>query len=135
MALNVVHLRWNDVDPEQYEELCRALPDGAQRPDGCLSRQRRRQGTAVLATEVWIDEQQASAFLTALPELLGPAGLGDPQRAVFAVADCFAAGYGVYPARTRTATTAPVLPTPRESDEVSLLSASATSAPVAEEAL
>lgn len=125
MSIIVVHLRWNDVDTEQYEQLCRALPDGAQRPEGCLLRQRRRQGTAVLATEVWIDEQHARAFMTELPELLGPAGLGDAQRAVFAVPSCFAAGYGVHPARTRRATATPVVPTPRVSEGAPLPSASA----------
>ena len=118
MSLIVVHLRWDDVDPAQFQHLCRILPDGPQRQAGCLHRRRQRHGDAVLSTEVWIDEQHAHAFLSALPELLRPAGLRDPQRAVFAVPDCFAAGYGVVPARTRTATAAGhVVPTPRVPDE------------------
>lgn len=117
MSLIVVHLRWDEVGPEQYAQLCRALPDGPQRPAGCLHRRRRRQGRAVLATEVWIDEQQAGDLLASLPELLGPAGLGEPQHVAFAVPDCFAAGYGVFPARGRPGTTAgPVVPTPRVGD-------------------
>lgn len=130
MSLIVVHLRWDDVEPEQYEHLCRALPDGEQRPAGCLLRRRQRQGSAVLATEVWIDEPQASAFLASLPGLLGPAGLRDPMHAVFAVPDCFAAGYGVFPARMRTATAAgAVVPTPRVSEESRVPSASADREP------
>ncbi len=126
MSLIVVHLRWDDVDPGQYEHLCRTLPDGEQRPAGCLLRRRQRQGSAVLATEVWIDEPQASAFLAALPELLGPAGLREPMRAVFAVPDAFAAGYGVFPARMRTApAAAAVVPTPRVSEEAQVPSPSA----------
>jgi hypothetical protein len=121
-----VHLRWNDVGPEQYEELCRALPDGAQRPAGCLLRQRRWQGRAVLATEVWIDERHADRFLTGLPDLLGPAGMGQPQSAIFAVPACFAVGYGVSPAQMReSAAEALVVPTPRTPQEAPLPSVSA----------
>lgn len=118
MSLIIVHLRWDDVGPERYARLVRDLPDGDQRPDGCLLRRHRLQGRAVLATEVWIDEQHAGAFLDGLPELLGASGMGEPQRVVFAVPDCFAAGYGVYPARARrTTTAAPVIPAARTSEE------------------
>jgi len=111
MSLIVVHLRWDGVDPERYEQLCRALPDGPALPDGCHLRQRRRQGSAVLATEVWADEWHADLFMAGLADLLGPIGLGEPQTVAFAVPDCFAVGYGV---RMRPpAAAAPVIPRPR----------------------
>jgi hypothetical protein len=115
MSLVVVHLRWDGVDPEQYEQLRRALPEGPGSPPGCLSRQRRRQGAAVLGTEVWGDEWQAELFVAGLTELLAPAGLGRPQVVAFAVPDCFGVGYGVPPARVRppTSAPAPVIPSPR----------------------
>ena len=131
MSLIVVHLRWDDVDAGQYEELCRVLPEGPQLPAGCLQGRHQRHGSAVSATEVWIDEQRAGAFLSTLPELSRRAGLRDPQRAAFAVPDFFAVGYGVVPARARTSTAPePVLPTPRVPDEAPLPSASADHASV-----
>ena len=124
MSLIVVHLRWDDVDPGQYEHLCRTVLDGPDRPAGRLHRRHERHGGVVLATEVWIDEERAGAHLAGLPELLGAAGLGEPQSAAFALPDCFAAGYGVFPARMRTATAAePLVPAPRVSDEARLPSA------------
>jgi hypothetical protein len=116
LSLIVVHLRWDDVGPEQYEELCRALPDGARRPAGCLARHRRREGRAVLATDVWSDGGSADRFLTGLPGLLGPAGMGEPQSVCFAVPAVFAVGYGVSPAQLRAAA-APAVPTPRMPEE------------------
>jgi hypothetical protein len=114
MSLIVVHLRWDGVDPEQYEQLCGALPDGSGLPPGCLSRQRRRQGRAVFGTEVWADELDAELFLAGLAELLAPTGLGPPQIAAFAVPDCFGVSYGRPPAGTRPPTSvAPVIPHPR----------------------
>jgi hypothetical protein len=114
VALIVVHLRWDDVDPEQHEELCRLLPDGAGRPADCLSRQRRRQGRAVFGTEVWADELHADLFLAGLGDLLAPIGLGQPQVVAFAVPDCFAVGYGVPLLRMGPpAAAAPLIPRPR----------------------
>jgi hypothetical protein len=114
VALIVVHLRWDDVDTGQHDELCRLLPDGAGRSPDCLSRQRRRQGRAVLGTEVWADELSADLFLAGLADLLAPVGLGPPQVVAFAVPDCFAVGYGVPLSRMAPATgPAPVIPRPR----------------------
>jgi hypothetical protein len=130
LSFIVVHLRWNDVGQEQYEELCRALPDGAQRPAGCLHRQRRRQGGAVLATEVWIDGDHADRFLTGLPGLLGAAGMGQPQTVSFAVPAPFAVGYGVSPAQMRELTAAaPAVPTPRTPEETPASSVLAGASP------
>ena len=132
MSLIVVHLRWDDVDAGQYEQLCRILSEGPQQPAGRLHGRHQRHGSAVSATEVWIDEQRAGAFLSTLHEILGRAGLRDPQRAVFAVPDFFAVGYGVVPARARTSTAPePVLPTPRVPDEAPLPTASADHTSVA----
>ncbi len=119
VSLIVMHLRRNDVDPEQYEQICRALPDGEARPAGCLSRRRRRQGHAVVATEVWRNGKEADRFLAGLSDALGPAAVGKPQLAFFAVPDAFAAGYGPSSVRTsspvsRPAHGSPELPVPRE---------------------
>lgn len=114
MSLVVVHLRWDDVDTEQHDGLCRLFPDGAGRSPDCLSRQRRRQGRAVLGTEVWADELSADLFLAGLADLLAPIGLGQPQVVAFAIPDCFAVGYGVPLGRTDQETaTPPVIPRPR----------------------
>lgn len=118
MSLIVLHLRWDDVPPERYDALCRALPEGTQRADGCLLRRRRRQGRAVLGTEVWVDDGSAGQFLARLPDLLGPVALGEPQCVVFALPDCFAAGYGVSPSRAHRSTAGTAtIPAPRVADE------------------
>lgn len=130
MSLVIVHLRWNDVGPEQYEQICRALPDGAARPAGCLSCQRRREGHAVLATAVWRNAQEADRFLAGLSDALAPAAVGKPQMAVFAVPDAFAAGYGPSSVRTpvgRPAHRAAELPVPREPATAPLSPAAASS--------
>ena len=130
LSFIVVHLRWDDVGEEQYEQLCRALPDGAQRPAGCLLRQRRRQGRAVLATEVWIDGGHADRFLTGLPDLLGAAVMGQPHTVSFAVPACFAVGYGVTPAQMReSAAAAPAIPSPRTPETVPVSSVTAGASP------
>ncbi len=127
MSLIVVHLRWDDVSPGQYEHLCRVLPERPPEPAGCLHLPRHRQGSAVLSTEVSIDEPQTSAFLSTLPELLGSAGLRDPQCAVLAAPHSFAVGYGVVPGRAHTSTPAePALPTPRVPAEAPPTTASAS---------
>ncbi len=120
MSLVVMHLRWNDVGPEQYEQNCRALPDGGARPAGCLSRRRGRHGSAVLATDVWRGEQEANSFLARLAAELPPAAVGEPQMAIFTIPEIFATGYGPSSVRTsspvREAAAAPgtaVVPDPR----------------------
>lgn len=93
MSLITVHLRWNDVGPEQYEQIRRAAPERGQLPPGCLSRQVRRQGCAVLATEVW-DSTEAVTGMDHLTEAVRDAGVEEPpQTAMFAVPGIFAAGY------------------------------------------
>jgi len=73
----------------------------------------------VLATEVWSDGGSADRFLTGLADLLGPAGMGEPQTACFAVPAVFAVGYGVSPAQLRAAAAAaPGIPTPRAPEDV-----------------
>ena len=115
MSLIVAHQRWDDVDQEQYDALCRALPESEQRPGGCLLSRRRRQGRTVMATLVWADDRSAGEFLTGA--IGQPAGLPEPHRAVFAVPDCFAAGYGIYPSRRASTGGAPAVPAPRVPDE------------------
>ena len=115
MSLIVAHLRWDGVDQEQYEALCRALPEGGQRPGGCLLNRRRRQGQTVMATLVWADDRSAGEFLTG--RVGRPAGLPEPHRAVFALPDCFAAGYGISPSRRASTGEAPAVPAPRVPEE------------------
>jgi hypothetical protein len=88
MSVVVVHLRW-DIDPDRSEEVVRDLADGVL-PAGCWSRQPRRQGGAVLATEVWRSEEEARDHLR------GPAApaLGRPTHtAMFAIPDMFACSW------------------------------------------
>ena len=115
MSLIVAHLRWDGVDQEQYDSLCRALPQSEQRPGGCLLSRRRRQGQTVMATLVWADDRSAGEFLTG--RIGEPAGLPEPHRAVFALPDCFAAGYGIPPSRRAPTGPAPSVPAPRVPDE------------------
>src|SRR4051794_8015094 len=56
MSLVTVHLRWNDIGPEQYDRVVRAVSEAGRPPAGCLSTQLRRTGTALMATEVWDSE-------------------------------------------------------------------------------
>ena len=93
MSLVTVHLRWNDVGQEQYEKAISAGRQGGGLPAGCLSRQVRHQGSALLATEVW-DSQVAGNRFDGLVRVLREAGVEErPQSAMFAVPQIFATAY------------------------------------------
>jgi hypothetical protein len=113
MALVVVHMRWNGVAGEQHEEVRRAAPAGGPLPAGCLSRRLTRQGSALLATEVWEDAGPGDR-MTALPEVVSLAGVaGVPQTAIFEVPGPYAGVYrrqAAAPAARSAA--APALPRP-----------------------
>ncbi|MGY1731121.1 hypothetical protein ACI798_06320 [Geodermatophilus sp. SYSU D01045] len=116
MSLLVLHLRWNDVDPEQYEVLRRALPEDADRPPRCLSRRHVRQPRSVMVYEVWDDARAAEDELGRIRALLD-AGPEQPQRVVFVLPDVFAPGFARRPARPAPApevATVPVVPAPRQ---------------------
>jgi len=94
MSLIVIHLRWNDVAAEQYEEFCHALVALTASCDGCYSRQPRRQGCAVIDTQVWRGVGEAERFLDRVAAAVRPCGVDEaPLTAVFSVPDVFAAGY------------------------------------------
>jgi hypothetical protein len=108
MSVVVVHLRWDDVAADQYEELCRALPDGDRLPADCLSRDLRLQGRVVRGTEVWAGSAAAERALLDLPGTVSAARLGAPVVAAFALPDAYAAPYRR--ARTRPSTTVVTAP-------------------------
>jgi len=117
MALTILHLRWDVTGAEEYDALRRALPEDDGRPAGCLSRRHVRHPRAVVVYEVWDDARAAGAELDRVRAELG-AGPDAPQRAVFAVPDYFAAGFGRWP-RSRAAAPGPdagpsAVPAPRE---------------------
>ena len=94
MSLIVIHLRWNDVAAEQYEQFCHALVSLTASCDGCYSRQLRREGRAVLDTQVWRGVGEAERFLDRVAAAVRPCGVNEaPLTAMFSVPDVFAAGY------------------------------------------
>jgi hypothetical protein len=93
MSLITVHLRWHDIDREQYQRLARAIPDDAALPAGCLSRQVRYRGSVVMAVEVW-DSEKAGNRLDHLVTAVRAVGVEQqPQSAMFSVPQMFAVGY------------------------------------------
>ena len=93
MSLVVVHLRWNDVDPEKYEELLLTVPGDGGLPTGCLSRRLRREGNAVLATEVW-DDEVAGGRMDDLVTAVRAVGVRQPpQLAMLTVPAGYAVAY------------------------------------------
>jgi hypothetical protein len=107
MSLVIVHLRWDDVDPAQYAQVCQALPDGDRLPPGCFSRKLRLQGRVLHGTEVWAGEGPAGRSLRELPDTVSAARLGPPMTAAFALPDAFAAPYRRAMVRPSEAGTAP----------------------------
>ncbi len=112
MSLVIAHLRWINVSSEQYEQVCRSLPGSDVPPAGCLSRQVRRVGHALLGTEVWKGEDATGSGPAQLPAIAQAAGLDEPQTVIFSVPEMFAVLYE-RPAVDRAVTHAgqPVNPT------------------------
>jgi hypothetical protein len=107
VSLLVLHLRWNDVDPERGALLSGLLPEGDDRPPRCLSRRHVRRPRTLMVYEVWDDGAAAEEELARVRAVLG-ADQGEPQRVVFSMPDLYAVGF---PAR-RPAAAAPI-PAPR----------------------
>jgi len=115
MSLIFVNLRWNDPGPDRYAEIVRAIPqDGCDLPRGCLNRQLRRQGGALMATEAW-DSEASGGPMDDLVTAMRGAGIEDsPQTAMFSVPAMFAAAYRrPAPATTDDAAVPPAVPEPR----------------------
>jgi hypothetical protein len=93
MSLIIIHLRWNNVSSEEYEQVCWALPGGDVLPAGCLSRQLRRVGHALLGTEVWRGGDAAGSVRAQLPAIVQAVGLDEPQTVIFSVPKMFAVAY------------------------------------------
>jgi hypothetical protein len=117
MSLITLHLRWDDVSPGQYEQVRPALSTDGALPADCYSRTARLQGRALRATEVWANEQAVDRHLAELSALVGPAGLGEPIMAMFAVPDMYATAFRQSMHRPRSAERAPAptraVPAPR----------------------
>ncbi|GAB3321815.1 hypothetical protein GCM10027451_43730 [Geodermatophilus aquaeductus] len=109
MSLLVLHLRWNDVDPERGALLSGLLPEGDDRPSHCLSRRHVRRPRTLMVYEVWDDGAAAEEELARVRAVLG-AGPGEPQRVVFSMPDLYAVGF---PARRPAPAAAAPIPTPR----------------------
>jgi hypothetical protein len=107
MSLVIVHLRWDGVGPDQYAQVCQALPDGDRLPAGCFSRELRLQGRVLHGTEVWAAFEPAQQALRELPGLVSAARLAAPMTVAFALPDAFAASYRRAMARPSAAGTAP----------------------------
>jgi len=114
MSLIVVHLRWKDPGPDRYAELIRAIPEDGDLPPGCLSRQLRREGGAVLAIETW-DDEQSGGRMDDLVTVMRSAGMEEsPQTAMFSVPAMFAVAYRRPAGATvPEAAEAVTIPTPR----------------------
>jgi hypothetical protein len=93
MSLIFVRLRWDDVDPERFDEITRTVPQGDALPTGCLSRQLERQGTVLMATETW-DSELSGGRMDQLAAAVREAGIErEPQTAMFSVPSIFASAY------------------------------------------
>lgn len=93
MSLIFVQLRWNDPGPDRYAEIIRAIPQDGDLPPGCLNRQLRRQGGALMATETW-DSEKSGGRMDHLVMAMRTAGVEDsPQTAMFSVPAMFAVAY------------------------------------------
>ena len=93
MSLIIVHLRWNDPGPDRYQEIVRAIPHDGDLPPGCLSRQLRRGGGALMATETW-DSEASGGRMDHLAVALRAAGVEEaPQTAMFSMPAMFDVAY------------------------------------------
>ena len=93
MSLLIVHTRWAAGSADHLERLTALLAGDCALPEGCCSRQLRRQGNALFGTEIWTDDD-ARQIRQDLADVLDLAGLGRPTHtAVFAVPDPFAWAY------------------------------------------
>ncbi|WP_167762307.1 hypothetical protein [Blastococcus sp. CT_GayMR20] len=102
MSLITLHLRWDDVSPQQYEQIRPALSTDGGLPADCCSRTARLQGRVLLTTEVWANEPAVNRHLAELSALVGPAGLGEPVMAMFAVPDMYASAFRQSAHRSRS---------------------------------
>ena len=93
MSLIIVHLRWDDVAPEQFDQVRRAIPPGLGFPAGCCSRQLRLDGRALLGEEVWADDDAAARYLDGLSQRLVDVHLEPPQIVLFSLPAPYAAAY------------------------------------------
>ena len=122
MSLVTVHLRWNDIGPEQYDRVVRAVSEAGTPPPGRLSTQLRRTGTALMATEVW-DSEVAGNRMDRLVTTVRDAGVEQPpQTAMFSVPQMYAVAY------RRAATPTTVIPRQPGPPAVEQLAATTTSA-------
>ena len=115
MSLIFVHLRWNDVGAEQFDQVCRALPPGSPLPEGCCSHQLRHVGRVLFGVGAWTDPQAAERFVDGLPDALRAAGLAAPQVAAFSVPTPYGVGYTgprVHQAAVQAGPSAPLVPVP-----------------------
>jgi hypothetical protein len=103
MSLVTVHLRWNDIGPEEYDRVVRAVSEAGPPPAGCLSTHLGRVGSALMATEVW-DSEAAGNRMDRLVTTVRDAGVEQPpQTAMFSVPQMYAVAY-------RRAAPRPVIP-------------------------
>jgi hypothetical protein len=93
MSLIFVQLRWNDPGPDRYAEIVRAIPQDGDLPPGCLSRQLRRQGGALMATETY-DDEMSGGRMDHLVTAMRAAGVEEsPQTAMFSMPAIYAVAY------------------------------------------
>lgn len=93
MSLLIVHTRWAAGSATQFERVTALLAEDGALPEGCCSRQLRRQGKVLFGTEVWTGDG-ALRTRQDLADVLDLAGLGRPTHtAIFAVPDEFAWAY------------------------------------------
>ena len=93
MSLIIVHLRWDDVAPEQFDLVRRVLPAGRGFPAGCCSRELRLEGRALLGTEVWDADEAAARYLDELSDRVAEAGLEPPQIVIFSLPAPYGTAY------------------------------------------
>jgi len=88
-----MHARWNDLLTQQQVLLQETFEQERSR-EGCCSLTSRQDGSSVHLTAVWASEGSLLAFtLGPMARTRTAARLAEPQVAVFAVPELFAAAY------------------------------------------
>ena len=88
-----MHARWNDLSAQQQLQL-QDMAEQERSVEGCCSCSSRADGSSLLVTAVWESEGAMVAFTRgAMARTRTAARLDEPQVALFAVPDPFAAAY------------------------------------------
>ncbi len=93
MSVLIMHARWNDLSTQQ-QVLLQEMLEQERFAEGCCSFTTRQDGSSVLLTAVWGSEGSMLAFRRGpMARTRAAAVLDEPQVALFAVPELFAAAH------------------------------------------